>query len=161
MKNKDIDIIVDRFARALANKGISIEASTHIDWIDRVMAALPAKYPPSFISFISRYVFDEFTAGDLRFFSNHGYRESDDLCNAILRDPIIFKTTTVNGFLHFARSEDGSYDPVCFDIRAGKKSKEYPIVRLDHEAILQFERIKIVDTLCSSLLDFMEEYIQK
>ncbi len=161
MKNKNVHIIVDGFARALAKKGISIKESTQIDWIDRIVAALPSKYPPSFMSFISRYVFDEFAAGKIQFFSNHGSRESDDLCNAIFEDPIIFKTTRANGFLHFARPEDDSYDPVCFDIRLRNRGKEYVVVRLDHEAILQFERIKIVDTFYSSLLDLMEEYIQR
>lgn len=158
---KNTDSIVDKFAAKLAQEGIKISQSKEINWIDRVMSILPAKYPPSFTSLIMRYTFDEFTADKIAFFDNHGTADSSELITAIPKDKFIFNTTTANGFLQFARPSTGSYDPLCFDIRNRRNDKECPIVRLDHEAILQFERITIVEQLYPSLYDMMKEYVEK
>jgi len=161
MNNKKIDSIVDLFVARLITEGVGIEASYETNWTELLVSALPAKYPPSFISLISRYIFDQFTAEKITFYSNHGNNMSDDLSTAIFQDQIIFKTTTANGFLPFARPADDSYDPLCFDIRNRRNNKEYQVVRLDHEAILQFERIKVVETLYPSLAEFMEKYSKR
>lgn len=158
MNNKKIDSIVDRFVARLITEGVGIEASNETKWTELLVSALPTKYPPSFMSLIGRYIFDQFTAEKITFYSNHGDNTDVDLSTAIFKDKIIFKTTTANGFLHFARPANGSYDPLCFDIRGGNKNKEYPIVRLDHESILQFDRIKIVETLYPSIAEFMAKY---
>ncbi|OGW24389.1 MAG: hypothetical protein A2X59_09180 [Nitrospirae bacterium GWC2_42_7] len=109
------------------------------------------------MSLITRYIFDQFTAEKITFYSKHGDNAGDDLSKAIFKDQIIFKTTTANGFLHFARPADGSYDPLCFDIKKRKTNGEYPIVRLDHESILQFEHIKILETVYPSLMSRMQK----
>lgn len=158
---KNTDSIVDKFAEALAQEGIPISQSKNINWIGHLISILPAKYSPSFMSLITRYTFDEFTADKIAFFANRGSANSDDLINAIPKDKFIFKTTTANGFLHFARPATGSYDPICFDIRKKRNNKEYPVVRLAHEEILQFERIKIVETLYSSFPEMMKAYIER
>jgi hypothetical protein len=158
MNNNKIDSIVDGFVVRLVHEGVGIEASNEINWTEKLISSLPAKYPPSFMSLIRRYVFDQFTAEKITFYSNHGDKTADDLTAEIFKDQIIFKTTTANGFLHFARPADGSYDPLCFDIRNRKNNKEYPVVRLDHESILQFQRIRIIETLYPSLAEFMEKY---
>jgi hypothetical protein len=157
---KNTDALVDKFTRALAEKGVPIIQSTEINWIDRLTSILPTKYPQSFMSFITRYVFDEFTVSKITFFANHGSKDSNELINAIPKDSIIFKTTTANGFLQFARPSTGSYDPICFDFRKRSNDKEYPVVRLNHEEILQFKRIKIVERLYSSLPELMQTYLK-
>jgi len=158
---KNTDSIVDKFTATLAHNGILIAQSKDINWIDHLISILPAKYPPSFMSLITRYTFDEFTADKISFFANHGSADSEELINAIPNDKFIFKTTITNGFLQFALPSTGSYDPLCFDIRKRKNNKEYPVVRLDHEEILQFERIKIVEPLYSSLIEMMQAYVER
>ncbi len=158
---KNTEYIVDKFAARLAQEGISISRSKEINWIDSLTSILPTKYSPSFMSLISRYAFDEFTAGKIAFFANRGSEDSTELINAISRDKIIFKTTIDNGFLHFARPSTGSYDPICFDIRKRRNDKEYPVVRLDHEEILQFERIKVIEPVYSSLYEMMKAYVER
>ncbi len=112
------------------------------------------------MSFISRYVFDGFELDKLNFFANSGSQNDSELAQAIFMDKIIFDGTSSNGFLFFARPEDGSYDPICFDIRSRKK-REYPVVRLDHESILQFDKIRIVENVYPSLLEFMNAFISR
>jgi hypothetical protein len=157
---KNIDEIVDQFIQKLDLNGIGIEAYSGIDWIDRILKRLPTKYPPSFMSLISRYIFDDFEVDKLWFFANRGDQGYEELSQAIFRDSIIFEVTSSKGYLHFARPADGSYDPVCFDIR-NRKNKEFPVVRLDHESILQFERINIVESLYPSLLDVILNYVNR
>ena len=155
-----IDKIVDEFAEKLKLNGIAIESYEDVDWVDRIVRRLPSKFSPTFMSLISRYIFDDFEVGNLWFFANRGDNDWNELSQSIFRDSIIFKFTTNNGFLHFAKPADNSYDPVCFDIR-NRKKREYPIVRLDHESILLSERIEIVESLCPSFLELMEEYISR
>ncbi len=154
---KKTDKIIDEFARRLDSQGIPIEPSLNINWIDEIIRRLPAKYPPSFMSFISRYVFDGFELGKLNFFANRGSGKNSELSDAIFEDKIIFEVTSSNGFLFFARPEGGSYDPICFDIR-NRKKREYPVVKLDHESILVSEKISIVENVYPSLLEFVNEY---
>jgi hypothetical protein len=158
---KNTDSIVDKFVGTLSQEGINIGQSKNINWIDNFISIFPAKYAPSFMSLITRYTFDEFTADKITFYANGGNSEPHGLRNAILKDRIIFTATSANGFLHFTRSADGSYDPICFDVRNRRSDKEYPVVRLDHEEILQFERIKIVEILYSSLAELMKAYAER
>lgn len=157
---RKIDKIVDQFAQKLSENGIAIEPYGEIDWIDEIIRKLPAKYSPTFMSLISRYIFDDFEIDNLWFFANRGDQDWYELSQAIFRDSIIFKFTSSKGFLHFARSADGSYDPVCFDIR-NRKKREYPVVRLDHESILMSQKIEIVDLPQPSVLELMESYIKR
>ena len=61
----NIDEIVDQFAQKLGSNGIAIDTYSGIDWIDIVLKRLPPKYPPSFMSLISRYIFDDFEVGNI------------------------------------------------------------------------------------------------
>ena len=155
-----IDKIIDQFAEKLKSNGNAIESYADIDWVTEIINRLPTKYSPSFMSLISRYIFDDIEVGNLWFYANRGDQEWDELSRAIFRDAIIFKFTSSNGFLHFARPLDGSYDPVCFDIR-NRKKREYPVVRLDHESILISEKISIIEILYPSFLELMNEYISR
>lgn len=132
----EIDDIVDKFVERLKQQNVEIQAFSEISWVDGIVNRLPTKLPPSFFSLISRYVFDGFGVDDIWFYANRGEKTWEDLSQAIFRDQTIFRVTTSNGFIHFARSSEGSYDPLCFDIRHRNNSGECPIVRLDHEAIL-------------------------
>jgi hypothetical protein len=158
---KNTDSIVDKFVDVLTQEGILISQSKEINWIDSLISILPAKYPPTFMSLVTRYTFDEFNAKNISFFANHGSADSVELINAIPKDKSIFKTTTANGFLQFARPATGSYDPICFDTQKRRNDKECPIVRLNHEEILQFDRIKIIEPLYPSLHEMMTEYIER
>ena len=112
------------------------------------------------MSLISRYTFEDFEVDKIWFFANRGNQEYEELSQAIFRDSIIFEVTSSKGYLHFARPVDGSYDPICFD-SGNRKGKEFPVVRLDHESILQKQQIKIVDSLYPSMLDFMLNYVDR
>ena len=53
------------------------------------------------------------------------------------------------------------YDPVCFDIRSRTKSKDYRIVKIDHEEILCNHRVKVVAELAPSFERLMLQTIER
>ena len=61
------------------------------------------------------------------------------------------------GLLPFARPEDWSYDPVCFDYRRSQRKLEPAVVRIDHEEILCNERIRVVEVLAKGFDALLEE----
>ena len=75
----NIDEIVDLFVQKLGSDGIAIESYTGIHWIDLVLKRLPARFPPSFMSLISRYIFDDIEVGKLWFYANRGDQEYEEL----------------------------------------------------------------------------------
>ena len=156
-----INNIVDSFVKSINKNENDIEAYSGIEWIDKITNRLPTKFPPSFMSLISRYIFDDFEAGKIWFYANRGDGSEEELGQSIFRDEIISRVTINNGFIHFAKSSDGSYDPICFDIRKRKNNGEFHVVKLDHEVLLQFAKIKVKENICSSLLEYMELHLQK
>lgn len=52
------------------------------------------------------------------------------------------------------------YDPVCFDIRSRTKSKDYRVVKIDHEEILCNNRVKVVSELAPSFERLMVQTIE-
>jgi hypothetical protein len=118
---------------------------------------LPKRYPISFLSLVTRYRFSAFEINRIRFFANTGQNNEDEMAQAIFQDSIIFSTLTGNGYIQFARPADGSYDPICFATNKPAKNREYPIVRIDHEQILCYNRIGKAQPLFQSFLQFANE----
>jgi hypothetical protein len=107
---------------------------------------LPFRWPLTFRSLISRYLYPSFVCGPLQFYSlgvTDPIEEFNELRIAVLRDRPLLTVLWKHGYLPFARPADGSYDPVCFDCRKNIQSTEPPVVRIDHEEILCRERIRI------------------
>ncbi len=77
-----------------------------------------------------------------------------DLRNAALADPGLSAVLLSRGLLPFARSADGSYDPICFLVNRGR---EYPVVRIDHESVLLRSEPKVSAPLARSFLQLIEE----
>jgi hypothetical protein len=79
---------------------------------------------------------------------------------AMSKDPFMWKCLIEAGYIRFAMGPDIDYDPVCFDISARKKNRDYRIVKIDHEEILCNNRIKVVAELAPSFQQLIENTIQ-
>lgn len=137
-----------------------IVPSERSDWLPDVERRLPFRLPPSFRSLIARYTFPSFVAGSLTFYSVGLADPRPGSCEyrlAIFGDRFMSPFLFNQGLLPFARPEDGSYDPVCFDCRHSKRKLEPAVVRIDHEETLCNERIRVVASLGRGFDVLLEE----
>jgi hypothetical protein len=146
----NIDNLIDGFTARLKEAGIPISNIDAAPWVDDLELKLAKRLPRSFSSLVRRYAFPPFEWQSLCFFGNSGSNQEEDLTVAIFRDRAISAATLKTGFMHFSQPAGGSYDPICFDARRPARNREFPIVRLDHEAILITNRTKVVETIAPS-----------
>jgi hypothetical protein len=64
----------------------------------------------------------------------------DGLASAILGDVVLINTLLPARLIPFGRVSGGSYDPMCFDLRARKRD-DCPIIQVEHESVLCHDRI--------------------
>ncbi|MDQ1590092.1 MAG: hypothetical protein QOG71_719 [Pyrinomonadaceae bacterium] len=150
--------VVDEFVRVIRAAGVPVAALDAAPWIEQFEQRLPARLPSSFRSLVTRYAFPAFTVGALDLFANTGEGEND-LARAVFRDKVLAEVTQSAGYIQFARPVDGSYDPICFDTRGRTGNREYTIIRLDHEAVLQHSRIVVSDTMAKSFFEFVKSVV--
>jgi len=127
-------------------------------WVDEFKAKLPSRLPRSYESFVTRYLFPAFDVGPVTLFANTGggVPEQWELVNAVFWDQHLSAPLLAAGLLQFGRPSTGSYDPVCFDLKARTNAEECPVVQVDHEAALVRERVKVVSQLAPSFLALIE-----
>jgi len=126
-------------------------------WIDALQAKLPNRLPPSYYSFVSRYAFPRLDIGPITFFANTGEKIYYEWVESVFRDRYLYPTLLANGLIEFGKYNYG-YDPICFDCKRGKR--EHPIIRIDHEEVLIHERIKVIDEIAPSFIDFIKKYLK-
>ncbi len=91
-------------------------------------------------------------------FVNTGHELFYELSSKVFTDKGLFPTLHRNGFLQFGLPHETNYDPVCFDMKRRSRA-DAPIVQLDHEEILQQNRIRIVQEIAPSFTQFMNRAI--
>jgi hypothetical protein len=160
-KSMNVSELIDQFVVFIDPNRTIFRKIESAPWIDALETKLPRRLPASFRSLVVRYAFRSFDAGDLHFFANTGDDSSDELTVAVFRDRFIANATLKSGYIQFARPEDGSYDPICFDARRSVSNREFPIVRLDHEAILCHDRIREVAPVAKSFYRFVADLVDR
>ncbi len=139
----------------------NIKPFENIDWIEDLEARLLIRFPTSFHSLITRYIFPQFDFGPLQFLANtpEGVEKSCELRTGIFEDEYLSTSLLQNGFVQFARPAGGSYDPICFDTNNKSTSIEYSIVNIDHEDILCHDKIKITKVLAPSFHELIKQHL--
>ncbi|HEY6338183.1 MAG TPA: hypothetical protein VIW68_06795 [Candidatus Sulfotelmatobacter sp.] len=79
----------------------------------------------------------------------------------ITGDEGLWESLAPAGYIQFGLGPDMDYDPVCFDIKSRTKSKDYRIVKIDHEEILCNYRVKVVAELAPSFEQLVIQTIQR
>jgi hypothetical protein len=148
----NIDQIVTNFIEHLTAGGVACQRIDSAPWIAEFEAKLPRRLPRSFFSLVTRYCFPSFELAEIEFFANRDGQADDELVVAAFRDKYLWRPAFTQGFVHIGKSSTGSYDPICFDMRDQRPGQEYPLVRLNHEELLQKERIRIVEEIAESFL---------
>jgi hypothetical protein len=124
-------------------------------WVEELDERLPQRWPTPFRSLIQRYRFCNFEIGPLMLFANSGHPLFYELSDRVLKDKGIFPTLHKNGFLQFGLPHEANYDPVCFDMKRRNRD-DAPIVQLDHEEILQWSCIRVVQEIAPSFAQFIQ-----
>jgi len=155
----DVHEIIDELVIRADPSGAIFRRIDSARWVEALEAKLPRRFPVSFRSLLTRYAFTPFDAGGLSFFANMGNDSPDELSVAIFNDPIIAGATLEASFIQFARPVGGNYDPVCFDARRTASNREFPIVRLNHEEVLCYGRIRVSERVADSFYRFAAGFV--
>lgn len=128
-----------------------VDPALRCDWIDDLETRLPCRLPAHFRSLVTRYIFPEFTCGNVLLFGNTpetiGY-QAHELRIAIFHDRPLFEILSRHRYVQFGQPATGSYDPVCF--APSLRNRDAAVVRVDHEEILIRQRLHVVETLAPS-----------
>lgn len=131
-----------------------IVPSLDASWLPDVERRLPFPIPNPLRSLDSRYRFPSFEAGPVIFYSvgvTSAQGQITEFGKRIFSDPVMCPFLLKNGFMHFAQSELGLYNPLCFDFRNDPLSPNPPVVRIDHEEVLVNDRLEIAETISPAL----------
>jgi hypothetical protein len=137
-----------------------MKVSTDASQLDFLMAKLPARLPPLYEQLILSYRWAEVDLRTFRLLPNPPPAGLDAMFTEMSRDPAFWKSLPQAGYIQFGRGPDMDYDPVCFDIRSRTKSKDYRVVKIDHEEILCNNRVKVVSELAPSFERLMVQTIE-
>jgi hypothetical protein len=154
MKRRSIDEEIDAGIAAVAAMPTFVPAGPSA-WVAAFEQSLPFRLPPSYRSLLLRYRFPSFSVGAVTLFGNLDGKSYDDFTVASVRDPILSSVLHANALVQIGRPESGSYDPICFDLRARTKDGEAGIVRLGHEEILINASVQVVATVAASFLELL------
>jgi hypothetical protein len=125
-------------------------------WIEQLEQRLPRPFPPSFRSLVMRYAFPSFDIGRVHLFANTGDTSGDEeLVRRVFADRVLAGILLKSGFIQIGWRTDVWYDPVCFDTSGRRGGGEYPLVRLDHEAALRGDEVRLVERVAPSFLDLL------
>ena len=103
-------------------------------------SGIPKRYPPLFESLCLTYSWEEAALGEVEFAANPPARDLAHLAASIRYDSHLWSFLVPRGYLIFGRMAGGRYDPVAFNTNACN-GHDAPVVRIDHEEILSFERL--------------------
>ena len=152
------DELINSFVARLQRAGELVQKEDNGSRLIQFEATLPNRMPLSYESFLSRYSFVPFDAGGISFFGWYSTSGEDpDMIPKTNRD--MSKELGSGGYVQIGRPDTGHYDPVCFDLNQPRQNREWRIVLADHEQILQWSRIKILQELWPSFRNLVEHYL--
>ena len=128
--------------------------------LSALYAWLPAPLPPLYEQLILGYRWAEVDLRRVRLLANPPGPDLSRLGDEIRKDKGLAAPLLSNGFVQFGRSSGPNYDPVCFDTRKKRPDGECRIVRLDHEAILQFSHTQEVEEVAPTFRSLVRGIIE-
>jgi hypothetical protein len=128
--------------------------------LDPLYARLPARFPPLYEKLVLSYRWAQVYLPSFSLLANPPGPDLGSLLNEITRDKGLWESLAPAGYIQFGRGPDIDYDPVCFDIKSRTKSKDYRIVKIDHEEILCNWRVKVVAEVAPSFEKLVQQTIE-
>ena len=154
-----VDKLIDNLAAKLAAEGAYIEPCDHAGSVTALEQRLPNPLPPSFRSLVTRYSFLPFEVKPIKVFGNTEEQFQDEWAGRLFADRLMSSTLLTNGYIQFACPDTGSYDPICFNTQRKRSDGEYPIVWIDHEGILCYDKISVNAEIAPSFVHLVQAYL--
>jgi hypothetical protein len=129
--------------------------------LEAIYSKLPARFPPLYERLILSYRWAQIDVGTFRLLPNPPGEDLGGLLAEIERDATLHKNLLPAGYIQFGRGPDVDYDPVCFDTHSRTSNRDYRIVKIDHEQILCYDRVKVVAQLAPSFRHLIEQTIER
>jgi hypothetical protein len=128
--------------------------------LDALYKVLPGRLPRLYERLVLSY---RWAAVDLRRYSllaNPPGPDLSGLLQAMSKDPGLWGELIPAGYIPFGHGPDLDYDPVCFDVRRGRGSRDWRVVKIDHEEILCYGRVKEVAELAPTFRQLVRQTIE-
>ena len=127
-----------------------VQYPTDASCLEPLYAVLPARFPPLYESMVLHYRWADV---DLRLFTllaNPMGADLGPLLRRISADQHLWDHLIHAGYIPFGQGTGGDYDPVCFELKSRKQNADFRIVKIDHEGILSFDRLRVVAEIAPS-----------
>lgn len=109
--------------------------------------------PKLYALLLQQFHWRAFDIGGVRLYGN-GVDEEDSLVD-LFSDKTLTAGLLSAGFVPFGRPTSGHYDRICFDVCGRARAFDAPVVRVDHEAILSFNKMPRPKTISESLVSMI------
>ncbi len=129
--------------------------------LEPLYAILPAHFPPLYERLALSYRWAEVDLGLFSLLANPPGADLSRLLSGMMKDKALAENLIPAGYIQFGKGPDVDYDPVCFDIKSRSNSKDYRIVKIDHEEILCRDRVKVVAELAPSFRQLVLQAIER
>ena len=116
---------------------------------------VPYRYPPLFEDLCLSCYWADAVIGDVEFCVNPVGDDLQGLAASVRYDSHLWDFLVMKGHLIFGRMSEGRYDPCAFDTMR-RKGADAPVVRVDHEQILSFQRLGQPVPLVRSFKDLLD-----
>jgi hypothetical protein len=135
-----------------------IDDHTSREALENLYRTVPGPFPSLYEELVLSFRWYDVDVGPLRLMTSLG-PGLRGLLESITKDRKLFVTLTPAGFVQFGKGPDVDYDPVCFDLSRRRSDGDCPIVKFDHEEILQHGRLVQVSELAPSFRDLVERLV--
>lgn len=150
-----IEEFTGRFEAGYDSKDFFIKKQeTDFEQIELLYTSLPKRFPKTFEYLVQNYRWCNAMVGNLNILDNPGENELTGFLEEILADKHLAKVCLSNNFIQIGKLAD-SYDPVCFNCNEGVSRRNYDVVVLDHERILNNSLVKVTDILARNFDDLL------
>ena len=126
-----------------------------------VYQKIPAPFAPLYEQLVLSYRWDMVYLDSFTLLPNPPGSDLGGLLAAMTQDAALWANLIPAGYVQFGRGPDMDYDPVCFDMKSRSDSKDYRIVKIDHEQILCYDRVRVVAELAPSFRHLVEQAVER
>jgi len=124
--------------------------------LEDLYQGVPLRYPRHFEALCLSHQWESASLGEIELAENPPGKDLRSLAAAVRYDRLLWGYLVSKGYLIFGRRSGGRYDPVAFDLNQTNR-EQAPIVWVDHEEILSFERLGTPKVLAPSIEALLQE----